>query len=166
MLTSMGAFNRETDVGRVDYQLLMGGPVRLVHKRTVLDATVEWLRQHDYEILRVDASWLATVHMFRDLGSALRVTCHDQWYCLDEGFGDTLAEVWARTTGFALVLTGFDVFEREHRDDAHTLLEIVGKHAWSAALLGRRLVCLVQSDNQAISLRRIGVWAPRWFGLS
>lgn len=164
MLTGMGAFNRETDVGRLDYQLLVPGPVRLVYKRTVLEATVEWLRRHDYEILRVDASWLATVHMFRDLGSVFGVTCHDQWHCLDEGFGATLAEVWARTNGFALVLTRFDVFEREQRDDAHALLEIVAEHAWSAALLGRRLICLVQSDSLAMSLRRIGIWTPHWFG--
>ena len=59
MLAGMAAFDRETDIGRLDYYLLMRGPVRLVHSRALLDTTVEWLEQHDYEVVTVDASWLA-----------------------------------------------------------------------------------------------------------
>jgi hypothetical protein len=110
----------------------------------------------------VDASWLIISHMFRDLGSALGYTCHDQWHCLGEGLDEALAETWGRSAGFAFVLTGFDVFERDHRDEAHTLLEVVAERAWPAALLGRRLICLVQPDNPALSLRRIGMWTLPW----
>jgi hypothetical protein len=34
------AFDRETDFERLDYQLMMRGPVRLVHSRTLLNTTV------------------------------------------------------------------------------------------------------------------------------
>lgn len=159
----MVGFNRETDAARLDYQLLMRGPVRLIHGRTLLSTTVEWLRRHDYEVLTIDAAWLITPHMFRDLGSAFGYACHDNWQCLGEGIDEALAEVWRRTACFALVLTSFDVFERDHRDDAHTLLEVVAERAWPAALLGRRLVCLVQSDRLSLNLRRIGMWSVPWF---
>lgn len=163
MLAGVVAFNRETDVERLDYQLMMRGPVRLIHSRTLLNTTVEWLRQHDYEVVMVDASWLITSHMFRDVGSALGYACHDQWHCLGEGLDEALAEAWGRSASFAFVLTGFDVYERGHRDDAHTLLEVVAQRAWPGALLGKRLICLVQSDKPSMSLRRIGMSTLPWF---
>jgi hypothetical protein len=159
----VAAFDRETDVGRLDYQLMMRAPVRLAHSRALLDATVAWLRRHDYDVVTVNASWLITSHMFRDLASALGHVCHDQWHCLGEGLDEALAVAWGRSAGFALVLTGFDVFVHEQVDDAHTLLEVVAERAWSGALLGRRLICLVQSDDPALQLRRIGMWTMPWF---
>lgn len=89
--------------------------------------------------------------------------CHDQWHCLGEGLDDALADAWDRSVGFALALTGFDVFAHHHIDDAHILLEIVAERAWPAALLGHRLICLVQSDDPQLSLRRIGMWTLPWF---
>ncbi|WP_327561544.1 hypothetical protein [Actinophytocola sp.] len=54
------------------YRLMIRGPVRLIHSRTLLNTAVEWLRQHDYGVVTVDASWLITSRMFGDVGSALR----------------------------------------------------------------------------------------------
>src|SRR5262245_26444125 len=89
MLASVAAFNRETDAGRLDYHLMVRSPVRLLHSRALLESIVQWLRQHDYEVVMVDASWLITSHMFRDLASALGYVCHDQWHCLSEGLDDS-----------------------------------------------------------------------------
>lgn len=163
MLAGVAAFDRETDVERLDYQLMMRAPVRLLHSRTLLAATAAWLQRHGYRVATVDASWLITSHMFRDLASALGYVCHDQWHCLGEGLDEALAEAWGRSAGFALVLTGFDVFVHHHIEDAHTLLEVVAERAWPAALLGRRLICLVQADDPTLQLRRIGMWTLPWF---
>lgn len=158
----VAAFNRETDVDRLDYRLMIHSPVRLLHRRDFVDAAAEWLRRHGYQVVVVDASWLTPLHMFRDVGSALGYTCHDQWHCLGEGLSQAITDCWDGSTGFVLVLTSFDVFVHQHRDDAHTLLELVAERAWSAALLGRRVLCLVQSDNPSIRLRRIGMWTMAW----
>ncbi|MER7332130.1 MULTISPECIES: hypothetical protein [unclassified Micromonospora] len=158
----MAAFDRETDSGRLDYQLMMRSPVRLVHSRELLAGIVTWLREQGYTVLSVDASWLITSHMFRDLGSALGYTCHDQWQCLSEGLAEGIWEALGRSAGFALVLTGFDVFANRHSDDAQTLLEMVGQRAWPAALRGKRMMCLVQSDDPALELRRLGLWLVPW----
>jgi hypothetical protein len=104
--------------------------------------------------------------MFRDLASVLdgyEVTDRDCWHCLSEGLGHRVAEAWDGSAGFAVVLTGFDVFVRHRVDDAHSLLEIIAEQAWPAALLGRWLICLAQSDDPALRLRRIGMWTLPWF---
>jgi len=57
------AFNRGTDSARLDYRLMIRSPVRLLHSRDLLADVVAWLRDAGYELVEVDASWLATVHM-------------------------------------------------------------------------------------------------------
>jgi hypothetical protein len=131
----------------------MHPPLRLLH----MGAAAAWLRQHGYQVVTVDACWLITSHMFRDLASALESACHDQWHCLGEGLDEALAEAWDRSAGFALILTGFHVFAHHHIDHAHTLPNVIAERAWPATLLGRRLICLVQSDDPALRLRRIGM---------
>jgi hypothetical protein len=156
-------FDRERDRQRLDYQLMMRGPVRLVHDRALLASTVTWLRDHGYNALTVDASWLITAHMFRDMGNAFGSLCHDQWHCLGESLDIALADSWDESAGFVLALSGFDQFANHHVDDAHTLLEVIAERAWPAALLGQRVICLVQSDDPGLNLRRIGMWTLPWF---
>lgn len=162
MLARVTAFDHDTDTGQLEYRLMMDGPVHVVHRRIVLDTILGMLRELEYDIVVVDASWLITSHMFRDLGAALAYACHDQWECLDEGLTERLAEAWRAAGKFALILTGFDVFERERRDDAHRLLELVMEHAWPAALLGMRLLCLVYSDDPELRLRPLRMSVRPW----
>jgi hypothetical protein len=111
----VAAFDAVTDADQLDFRLLMSSPVRWVHSRPRLDDTIAWLRQHDYHIMSVDASWLITSHMFRDLASAVGSVCHDQWQCLSEGMAAAVGDTSSRSAGFALVLTDFDVFAARHR---------------------------------------------------
>ncbi|RZU74422.1 hypothetical protein EV384_2884 [Micromonospora kangleipakensis] len=141
---------------------MIQSPVRLVHSRALLSDIVAWLRRQRYHVVSVDASWLITSHMFRDLGSVLGYTCHDQWHCLSEGLAETIWETLDRSAGFTLVLTGFDVFATRRSDDAQNLLEVVGERAWPAALQGKRVMCLVQSDDPGLELRRLGLWLVPW----
>lgn len=152
------AFNRETDSDRLDYRLMIRSPIRLLYGRQLLADIVRWLREAGYEVVEVDASWLATVHMFRDIGNAVGYNCHDQWQCLNEGIAERIWEAAGRAAGFVLVLTGFDVFANAHIDDARILLETVAGPCWSSVVVGRRAMCLVQTDDPSLELGRIGVW--------
>lgn len=99
--------------------------LRLDAGASMLASTVAWLRDNGYHVLIVDASWLITSHMFRDLGNAFGSLCQDQWPCLGESLDDALADTWERSAGFALALSGFDQFVGHQVDDAHTPLEII-----------------------------------------
>ena len=158
----VGAFNPATDRARVDYQLLVRSPVRLVRSRALFDEILVWLRGNGYHIVSLDASWLATAHMFRDLGSALGGLCHDYWQCLSEALGEAIAEAQGRSAaGFVVALARFDVFATHNLDDAQELLNLMLEHAWPAAMLGRRVLCLAQLDEQ-LHLRKVGMSAHWW----
>jgi hypothetical protein len=40
---------------RLDYRLMMGGPVHVVRGRTVLDTIIRMLRELEYDVVVVDA---------------------------------------------------------------------------------------------------------------
>lgn len=152
------AFDPVSDASRLDFQLMMRSPVRWVHSRSRLDDTTGWLRQHNYHLVSVDASWLITLHMFRDLTAAFGYACHDQWQCLSEGMAEAIGEALRHSAGFALVLNDFDVFAGHHRDDAETLLGLVAHRAWQSALLGQRVLCLVHTEDPNLEIRPIRMW--------
>jgi hypothetical protein len=122
------AFNRETDSDRLDYRLMIRSPIRLLYSRELLAEIVRWLREAGYEVVEVDAS--------------------------QSGSGRLLA---ARSVSY-WVLTGFDVFANAHIDDARILLDTVAGPCWSSLVVGRRAMCLVQTDDPSLKLGRIGVW--------
>jgi hypothetical protein len=152
------AFDPVTDASRLDFELMMGSPVRWVHSRLRLSDTTSWLRQHDYHLVSVDASWLITSHMFRDLAAAFGYACHDQWQCLSESMAEAVGEALRHSEGFALVLNDFDLFASHHRDDAEDLLGLVAHRAWQSALLGRRVLCLVHTEDPNLEIRPIRIW--------
>ncbi len=152
------AFDPVTDASRLDFQLMMWSPVRWVHSRSRLDETTGWLREHDYHVVSVDASWLITSHMFRDLAAALGYAFHDQWQCLREGMAEAVGDALRHSAGFALVLNDFDLFAGRHRDEAEVLLGLVAHSSWQFALLGRRVLCLVHTEDPNLEIRPIRMW--------
>ncbi|MCO5995321.1 hypothetical protein [Actinoallomurus rhizosphaericola] len=159
ILVTVGtAFDPVTDASRLDFQLMMWSPVHWVHSRSRLDDTTDWLRLHDYHLVSVDASWLITSHMFRDLASAFGYACHDQWQCLSESMDEAVGEALRHSAGFALVLRDFGPFAARHRDDAETLLAVVAHRAWRSALLGRRVLCLAHTEDPNLKISPIRMW--------
>jgi hypothetical protein len=74
------------------------------------------------------------------------------------GLNETAWQESREHTGFALVLTGFDVFAGRRYRDARVLLEMIRDCAWPAIVQGRRVLCLVQSDDRDLALPRLGCW--------
>ena len=137
---------------------MMWSPVQWLHSQARLDETVSWLREHDYHVVSVDASWLITSHMFRDLAAGFGYACHDQWQCLSEGMAEAVSEALLHSAGFVLVLNDFDLFVGQHRDDAETLLGLVAHQSWQFALLGQRVLCLAHTEDQNLEIRSIRMW--------
>jgi hypothetical protein len=66
------------------------------------------------------------------------------------------------STGLVLVFTGYDAFAARCPRAAQIVLHIMADHSRLAALLGNRLMCLVQSNNPQIRFEPVGVSPPAW----
>jgi hypothetical protein len=70
---------------------------------------------------------------------------------------------WApNTTGLVLVFTGYDAFAARCSRAAQVVLDILADQSRSAALFGRRLICLAQSDDPGIRFAPVGATPVVW----
>lgn len=142
--------------------------VTLYHQRRYLDEAVAWLRSHGYYIVElVCRGWTSEAAFHRDIAAAF---AFPDYYGGNMGaFDDCLYDVAVRSygtdpeaTGTVLVLTEYDVFAEHEPEVAYYVLDIFAGQARGAALLGHRMLCLVQSDDPRLHFEPVGATPVMW----
>ncbi|MBL7498149.1 barstar family protein [Frankia sp. CNm7] len=152
----------------VDYRLVHNTFVTMFWRRSLLDEATQWLRDHGYDVVSLDAgAWTAAEDMFTDIASALSFPAYFGRNLLalndcmrDVGMGDY---GWsAEATGLVVAFTNFERFAAADRRTAQILLDIFADRARSAMLLGNRLICLVQSNDPRLTFEPVGAMPVMW----
>jgi hypothetical protein len=168
-LPIMAAFDADSDLGQDRaFRLLMNTSVTLFWQLAVLEETTAWLTVHGYQVTSLDASqWFTEHDMHRDISAALGFPDYygRNLNALNDCMSDVVSQIygWApEATGLALAFIGYDGFAARCRRAAQIVLDIMADQSRSAALLGRRLMCLVQSDDAHIRFEPVGATAVMW----
>jgi hypothetical protein len=133
-----------------------------------LDDTADWLTEHGYQLVRLDATaWTAQADFHREVKVALDFP--DYYGNNLNAFNDCLRDVAMysygadrQATGTVLVFTGYDAFVRREPRTAAAILDIVANAARWAMLFGHRMLCLVQSDDPEITFSPVGATPVMW----
>lgn len=153
---------------QLDFVLLSNGPVSLFWDLAVLDTACATLASLGYRVVRLDAgSWVDVVDMHDGVARAL---CFPDYYGRNlDAFNDCLFDVAsgdygmpAHATGLVLVIAGFDAFAALDPAAAHTLVDIYADKSRYAMLFGRRMLCLLQSDDARIVVPPVGASSVAW----
>jgi hypothetical protein len=154
----MAAFDQERDGHRLDYRLMTESPIARVDTAGTLAHVTDWLRAEGYHLIEVQASWLLSAHMIRDLSAMSWNDCPSDscWQCLSGSVTGILAGTPAEATGVVLVLNDFGVYAGYHYGEAMILLGIVADCAWREVALGRRVLCLAHIEDADLPLNRSG----------
>lgn len=164
----MAVFDPDADNGQaLDYVIARAGFATMYWSSAVLTKAVTWLRSAGYHIVAVDAGlWGNAMGMHQALGSALDLTdYHGHLAELDDRMTDVRDPVHGLASngaGLVLVMSRFDRFMAREPDTARALLEIVTGHAATGALIGIRMLCLVQSDDPDLDIPEIGAYRVPW----
>jgi hypothetical protein len=165
----MAAFDPEADLSQDRaYHLLMNTSVTLFWRPHVLEDTIAWLSAHGYQVTLLDASrWSTERDFHRDIAAALSFPDYygRNLNALNDCMGDVVVQDygWApNTTGLALAFTGYDSFASCCPRAAQIVLDIMADQSRGAALFGRRLMCLVQSNDPDIRFEAVGATAVMW----
>jgi hypothetical protein len=147
---------------------MINSPVTLFWRRSRLDQTVERLRQHGYQVVELDASgWAGKAEMLTEIGAALGFPDF-QGRSLD-AFVDHMRDVVTQqhgwrpdAAGLVIVLIRYDAIAERDPHAAHAVLDTMADQSRTALLFGRRLMCLVQSDDPDIHFGPIGAMSAMW----
>ncbi|MFD6263043.1 barstar family protein, partial [Micromonospora chalcea] len=165
----MAAFDAEADLSAdVGFRLLSNTPVTLFWRMPVLDRTTEWLRDHGYQVTHLNASgWTTEEAMHRDVAAVLAFPGYygHNLDALNDCMRDVVRQEYGwppEATGLALVFTGYDTFATHCPRSAQIVLDTMARHSRRAGLFGRRLMCLVQSNDPQIRFQPVGAVPATW----
>jgi RNAse (barnase) inhibitor barstar len=151
-----------------DYRLVHNTFVTMYWSPAVLREVTDRLAEHGYHVVTLNAAtWAGTDDMHRKLASALDFP---SYYGRNlNAFSDCLSDVATGdygvppgATGLVLVLLGIEVFAASHRGTAQALLNVFAVEARNAALIGSRMMCLVQSNNAKLRFEPVGATEVMW----
>lgn len=163
------AFDAEADLsGDRAFRLMSNTPVTLFWRSPILDRTTGWLRDHGYQVTHLDASgWTTEEAMHRDTAAVLGFPGYygHNLDALNDCMRDVVSQEYGWTpqaAGLVLVFTGYDTFATHCPRSAQIVLDTMARHSRSASLIGRRLMCLVQSNDPQIRFQPVGAVPALW----
>ncbi|MFD4737797.1 barstar family protein [Streptomyces virginiae] len=143
--------------------------VTLFWRQRLLNQAVQRLEDRDFRVVRLTAGqWSTEQDMHRAIAAALQFP---DYYghnldalndCLGDvacygGYGDS-----AEGVGLVLAFTDYDRFAAACPSAAQVILDIVANQARHAAVLQRRLICLVHSNDPDIRFDPVGAMPVMW----
>lgn len=164
----MAAYILESDTSGLDFRLVINSFVTLFWRMELLDQALGWLQGRGYTVVRLDASrWTADADLHCDIAAALDFP---DYYgrnldALNDCMRDVVDYQYGATrdaTGLVLAFTGYESFAKERPRTAHTVLDIMADQARAAALIGHRVMCLVQSNDPNIAFEPVGAMSVMW----
>jgi hypothetical protein len=162
------AFDLEHDANRLDFGLMLNSAVTLFWRRQLFAEAVDWMRQHGYTMVQLDASTWTTDN---DLHTAIAAALDFPDYygrnldALNDCMRDVVDYAYGTTqeaTGLLLAFAGYDAFAQRRPRTAQAVLDILASQARCAMLTGHRMLCLVQSNDPRVTFEPVGASPVQW----
>jgi hypothetical protein len=140
----------------LDYRIAQQGGVALYWQPSVLNATISWLRDRGYRIAHMDtSSCTSELDVHRTFARALDFPSYFGENL--DALADCLSDVaeadygWSHAeAGLVMVIDRFDIVAGWDAEFAHRVLDVVASAIYEAALLGNRILCLAQTDDNRL----------------
>jgi hypothetical protein len=166
---AVAAFDPEVELTHpADYRLMKNTFVTLFWRTDLLQRSTDQLAALGYHIVRLDASaWTTEQDLHCDMAAALNFPSYygHNLNALNDCLSDVGSMEYGTSpaaTGLALVIIGYDKFSAAKPDVAQAMLDIFAGQARRAALIGHRMMCLLQSDDPRIAFAPVGAMPVMW----
>ena len=154
----------EDETDRLDYQLMQNGSVLLFWRKAIFLDTIEALRSLDYDIRHVA---FTSMEKFQDdISDALKWQQqfgYNKWSgnldALTDGFRGEPFDAGNRA---AFCIENFHQLKTEDPKLAWALLDILEHSSRDYLMFGKRLIGLIQTDDDRYSPEPLGGRKPQW----
>ena len=165
----MASFEPGADLEHeLDWELLQNGFVILYWSPQRLADTTHWLTRRSYHVVSLDvAPWTNEAQLHADVAAALNFPA---WYgrnlnvlndCLDD-VAEGRYGLATEMTGLVLVLRNFEQLYSRDPYVAGRFLDLWAGQARHAALVGHRMMCLVQTNDPRLAIEPVGAQPVTW----
>jgi hypothetical protein len=165
----VGAFDSDDRTSQdVAYRLMVNSFVRLFWRSALFDQAINWLVEHGYQIVRLDAAqWRTGADMHQAFIDALGFP--DYYGRNLDALNDCLRDVVAfeygttrEATGLIFAFTGYDTFAKHCARESQVVLDIIADQARRAMLIGHRICALLQVDDPSLRFEAVGAMPVMW----
>ena len=157
----MSYFSKD-DVERLDFDLLQNSFVILYFRQQFFVEDIATLKGLGYSTIEFDSScWKSEEDFFDSFAKAFGFPAYfgRNLDALNDCLGDVGISVEG---GLVITFSKFNSFKTQFPDFAWNVLDIISSIARSKLLLGKRLICLVQSDDPKILFKEVGSQPVIW----
>lgn len=154
---------KNSDMNRADWSLLQNGPITLFRKREYFVDAINALSELKYHIIQVRYSDRDS--FYRDMSAALKWEQQFgyQWQGNLDAFDDGLIdEPFSTSSDSAICVENFDRLVADDREWSWNFLDIIADNSRSYLLSGKRLICLIQTNDSDFDPGRLGGLEPQW----
>ncbi|WP_432106228.1 barstar family protein [Streptomyces sp. bgisy091] len=150
-------------------QYMINTFVTLFWRKRLLTEATERLEERGFRVIRLEAGqWNTERDMHRAMAIALDFP--DYYGHNLDAFNDCLGDVACyggyddapEGAGLVLAFTDYDRFATTCPRAAQVVLDIIADQARQAAVLRRRLICLVQSNDPQLQFEPVGAMPVMW----
>jgi RNAse (barnase) inhibitor barstar len=154
--------NSETGWNSVEYSLLQKGSITLFYKDSVLEETIELLKDKKYVIKKLNCSKLDSELIFHE--EVAKVLEFSSYYGENlDAFNDCISTLDIPFfSGYVIVFTQFNLFSNLFPKMAWSVLGILERNSRDNLLFGKRLFTLIQSDEPNIHFEPLGAQLINW----
>jgi RNAse (barnase) inhibitor barstar len=159
----MATFTKDIEVfQRLDYALLQNSAISMYYRTEILNADIDWLKNHGYQIDSFDCSlWYTEEEMHIPLARQLNFP--DYYGHNLNALNDCLSDIEISSKGGrVLVFNRYDVFAQHQTETAWYVLDIIANNSRQALLFGEHFFVLLQSADPAIHFESVGACPVMW----
>ena len=144
-----------------DTEILKDGAICKYFRNKILDRDLVWLSDNNYEVVEISCRNWNRKNAHRNLKIALG---SPNYYGENlDALADCLTDMYnKRYKGLVLVFRSYDSFVEEDENFAEAILDIIAKESRVWLLTDRKLIGLVQSNNQDLDFSELGGIRPNW----
>jgi RNAse (barnase) inhibitor barstar len=146
---------------QIDNKIMLLGAISKYYDISILEEDLAQLTIKNYEIYDLDLGQWTFETFHSNIQESLNFP---EYYGKNlSAFRDCLGDMFEISKkGIVIVMRRFNMLYNQNKDLCEGILDGIDDISWEWLILGKKLICLIQSDDPDLFIDKIGGYHPVW----